>query len=451
MNLRLLSAVYVALLLAVCGVFFPDGAVAMIVATAFAGGIALILASSDRYSKELLNIFLLALILRIAASATIHFFKIEDFFAGDWHAYDSIGEQLANYWTGVGPYTDLLNWRVYSFRGTMWGICIFVGSIYTAFGKNVLAVQFLIAVIGAATAPVTYLCTYQIFNNRRVATIAGYVVAMMPSLILWSSLMLKDGIMVFLLVLAIYCSIKLQTKFDLKHVLILMLALMGILSLRFYIFYVVGVAIVGGFVAGQKNTMRSIVTRSLAVIIIGTGLGYFGFLDNASREIEAMTSLEAIQNSRLDLATSARSGFGENIDVSTTSGALTALPIGFTYLLLAPFPWQITSTLAALTLPEMLVWWVMIPFMVAGLIYSVRKRLREALSMLIFTVMLTLGYSILQGNVGTAYRQRAQIQVFLFMFVAVGIALYLERRENHRLLTAARNRQFAGRVGVPVQ
>jgi hypothetical protein len=43
---------------------------------------------------------------------------------------------------------------------------------------------------------------------------------------------------------------------------------------------------------------------------------------------------------------------------------------------------------------------------------------------------LTLAYSIFQGNVGTAYRQRSQILVFYFIFVAVGAVLFKERREE---------------------
>ncbi|MBA3243068.1 MAG: hypothetical protein H0T60_17750 [Acidobacteria bacterium] len=46
--------------------------------------------------------------------------------------------------------------------------------------------------------------------------------------------------------------------------------------------------------------------------------------------------------------------------------------------------------------------------------------------------MLTLAYSIFQGNVGTAYRQRAQILVFYFIFVAVGAVLVKEARESRR-------------------
>jgi ABC-type Fe3+ transport system permease subunit len=44
--------------------------------------------------------------------------------------------------------------------------------------------------------------------------------------------------------------------------------------------------------------------------------------------------------------------------------------------------------------------------------------------------MLTLAYSIFQGNVGTAYRQRSQILVFYFIFVAVGAVLLKERQEE---------------------
>jgi hypothetical protein len=46
--------------------------------------------------------------------------------------------------------------------------------------------------------------------------------------------------------------------------------------------------------------------------------------------------------------------------------------------------------------------------------------------------MLSLAYSVFQGNVGTAYRQRAQLLVFYFIFVAVGYVLMLEKREEKK-------------------
>jgi Ca2+/Na+ antiporter len=85
-----------------------------------------------------------------------------------------------------------------------------------------------------------------------------------------------------------------------------------------------------------------------------------------------------------------------------------------------------------LTLPEMVVWWCAIPLLGLGGWFTLKHRLREIAPIVIFTSLLTLTYSITQGNVGTAYRQRAQLLVFYFIFVAVGYVLVREKREAKR-------------------
>ncbi|HEX8293576.1 MAG TPA: hypothetical protein VF570_17570, partial [Pyrinomonadaceae bacterium] len=74
----------------------------------------------------------------------------------------------------------------------------------------------------------------------------------------------------------------------------------------------------------------------------------------------------------------------------------------------------------------------------------------QALPILLFTTMLTLAYSIFQGNVGTAYRQRSQILVFYFIFVAVGAVLLKERQEEgqQHLLAEKRSRVEKARAGA---
>jgi hypothetical protein len=106
--------------------------------------------------------------------------------------------------------------------------------------------------------------------------------------------------------------------------------------------------------------------------------------------------------------------------------------MGVLYLLFAPFPWQITSLRQSITLPEMVIWWASFPMLVLGLWFAIKYRLRMISPILIFTVMLTLAYSVFQGNVGTAYRQRAQLLVFYFIFVAVGFVLLKEKREEKK-------------------
>jgi hypothetical protein len=142
--------------------------------------------------------------------------------------------------------------------------------------------------------------------------------------------------------------------------------------------------------------------------------------------------MQQLQRSRRYLASSAESGFGRDVDVSTTSGAISTIPMGVLYLLFAPFPWQITSLRQSITLPEMIIWWASFPLLVLGLWFAIKYRLRMISPILIFTVMLTLAYSVFQGNVGTAYRQRAQLLVFYFIFVAVGFVLMKEKREERK-------------------
>jgi hypothetical protein len=234
--------------------------------------------------------------------------------------------------------------------------------------------------------------------------------------------------------------LRLQEKFRLFDVVLLGFSLFGIISLRFYIFYMAALAIVGAFVVGTSNSPQAMMRRIGALVIIGLGLTYFGATKNSGSEIEEYANLERIQRSRQDLASSAESGYGEDLDVSTTEGAFAALPIGLTYLLLAPFPWQMTNWRQAITLPEVLLWWSSIPFLLSGLWYTIRYRLRSSIPILVFSLMLTLAYSIFLGNIGTAYRQRTQIQVFLFMFIAVGWTLWQERSENKNLLQKARRK-----------
>ncbi len=308
-----------------------------------------------------------------------------------------------------------------------------VGSIYGIVGRNMLAVQFVNSVFGAATAVVIFLCSHHVFKNIRVARIAGIAVAFYPSLVLWSAQGLKDGPIVFFLALSFLATLKLGEKLSAKYIVVLLFSLLALLSLRFYIFYMICVAITGAFVIGmQQVTAKSFSRQFIAMIALGLGLTYLGVTRSATLQFEQYGTLQRVQVSRLDLARSAQSGFGRDVDVSTTSGALSTIPLGLVYLLFAPFPWQVVSLRQSITLPEMVVWWMSFPLLVLGFWFAIKYRLRMISPILIFTVMLTFAYSVFQGNVGTAYRQRAQLLVFYFIFVAVGFVLMQEKREERK-------------------
>lgn len=416
---------------------FPVSAVAVLVTAVSAFAVAALIRyfSPSEEKDYLVTLFLTALLARLAFGSYVHYYNLQSFFGGDSITYDIYGNWLSEIWTGVNK-TD----AIIRTTNSGWGMPYLVAVIYTIVGRNIFAAQCFCGVIGAATAPLVYYCTYQIFSNRRVGRIAALLVAFYPAFIIWSGQLLKDGLIVFLLVLTIIMVLHLQKKFSYAAVFVMILALFGILSLRFYIFYMVAVAAVGSFIVGFSSSTKVILMRLIFLVLIGFSLTYLGVLRTAEEDVGKYTDLNRVQASRKDLAR-AGSGFGQDLDVSTTEGAISAIPIGFTYLMLAPFPWQITSSTQLMTLPDMLIWWSVIPFVLMGLWYSIKHRLRSSIAILLFTLMLTISYSIFQGNVGMAYRQRIQIQVFLFMFAGVGWTLSRERKENQERLRQDRNRK----------
>lgn len=377
----------------------------------------------------LLQLFAWGMLVRVLVSTAIFIFHAQEFFGGDAITYDFYGYAQMKAWQG-DKFLEVIANHFMKGDASAWGMVKMVAVVYSVIGRNTLAIQFVNSVIGAATAILVFSCAKQVYQNSRVAKIAAVCVAFFPSLVLWSAQGLKDAPIVFCLVLAILATLRLSEKFSIIYAAILIASLFAILSLRFYVFYMIAVAIGGGFIIGlQKITPTNFVRQFVVLILVGVSLTYLGVTRSATAQFTRYGNLEAIQRSRLDLSR-AGSGFGQDVDVSTTDGALSTIPIGLVYLLFAPFPWQLVSLRQSITLPEMVMWWLSVPFLVLGIWYSIRYRLRQIAPVLIFTTMLSLAYSVFQGNVGTAYRQRAQLLVFYFVFVAVGFVLLKEKKED---------------------
>ncbi|MGD9562040.1 MAG: glycosyltransferase family 39 protein [Pyrinomonadaceae bacterium] len=411
-------------------VAFPEGAASILIVLALSTGALLIFRRYTEEKEYITTIFLGALLIRLAFGVFIHWVDLREFFGGDALTYDTQAWRLVEYWTGQVSADNSAIDRARASVGPGWGMHYLVAGIYYLLGRNLFAAQSFCAVFGAATAPMIYFCAVKMFKNKRVGKISAFAIAFFPSFVVWSSQLMKDGLVIFLLVLTMTMVLQLQQKFGWGALGLLIFSLFGILSLRFYIFYMVALAVVGSFLIGATGSIQSVVRRTAVLIMLGLALTYLGVIRNARVDFENFGSLEQVQRSREDLATSADSGYGEDLDVSTAEGAISALPIGFTYLMFAPFPWEMENFRQSITLPEVLLWWSLMPLLVIGIWYTVRHRLRGSIPVLIFSLMLTLAYSIFQGNVGTAYRQRTQIQVFFFIFIAVGITLYLERKED---------------------
>jgi len=428
----LLLAISVALLAGIL-VFAPtDGGPAVLISLPLLAVIMLGVHKLDD-RKFLSKLFIAAFLVRVAIGTAIYVFHGQLFFGGDAVTYDFLGDSLQHVWQGQVEYSRQIETFYGGGSSSGWGMMYMVAVIYRIVGRNMLATQYVNCVLGAATPLLTYMMAKEIFPNRTVSRAAATLTAFFPALVIWSCQGLKDGPIVFLLALSMLAILKLGEKFSVRYLTALALGLCCLLTLRFYVFYIVALAGGAAFILGRRRLTALSFARQLIVItVVSLALAYFGVSRYATEQVRVYGSAEQVQRMRLDAAESAESGFGKDIDVSTTSGALTAIPLGLTYLLLAPFPWQFGSLRQMLTLPEMVIWWLAIPLLALGAWFTIKHRIREIAPILIFTSLLMLTYSIVQGNVGTAYRQRAQLLVFFFIFVAVGFVVIKEKRAARR-------------------
>lgn len=390
-----------------------------------------IILRDDTDREFLLRVFIAGLGLRWIVAFLIYYKNLQKFFGGDSDTFDAVGNTLSQAWQGVGGLNSSSMIAFTSLGRPGWGMFYYVGSVYYVLGQNPLAVQLINCALGAAACIAVYKIAQILYPSRRVARIAAVFAAISPSMILWSSQVLKDGPIVLSLCLCALYALKLREKVQFKSLVFLLIFLFCLFSLRHYAFYIMFVAIATSLLfAARQFTPLRMVQGGVLVITIGITLGYFG----AGSVPKEAFDLKRIQAAREWSAREAKSGFGGEIDISDPKAAVGFMPVGVLFVLFAPFPWMMSNLRQLITLPELLVWWALVPMLIQGYWFVIRHRLKKSFAICIFTVGLTLAYALYQSNVGTAYRHRAQLYVFFFIFISIG----LEQRRVAKMKKRAR-------------
>jgi Dolichyl-phosphate-mannose-protein mannosyltransferase. len=380
----------------------------------------------------LLRLFIVALALRWVVAFLIYSKNQQAFFGGDAETFDIVGNALSQAWHGMGNLDTPYMKSYLGLSRSGWGMFYYVGAVYYTIGQNQLAVQLINCALGAAACIAVYRIALMIYPEQRPARVAAVLTAFAPSMILWSSQMLKDAPIVLSLCLCALYTLKLRNRFQTKSLILLIASLFCLLSLRHYAFYIMFVAVASALLLTPKRlSPLRIAQGGILVIVLGITLAYFG----ASSVPQETFDLKHIQAAREWSAKVANSGFGGDVDITDPKAALGYLPLGLLYVLFAPFPWMITNVRQLITLPELIAWWALMPLLLRGYWYGLRHRLKETFAISIFTISLTLVYALYQSNVGTAYRHRAQLYIFFFIFISIGLELRRTAKARNQAYT----------------
>lgn len=368
-----------------------------------------------------------ALLLRVVFAVMFELVPAARIFHEDASGYENVGLMFARRWHGEGPPLPME-------KLTNYGYFYWNAVLFYLFGPYRLHASLFNALTSCATALLIYRMTRELFVEV-IARRALYLALFFPSMILWSSIAVKDTLMVFLLVVCMTAVLRLKKRTSMLDAGLLVGAMAAILTIRFYMFYMVALAIGGSFLVFKRGgAKRGLLPQFMLLGITAAAFVALGLRGEASQNLQWF-NFAKVSTLRSGLASTASSGWHGDVDVSSPAKAIAFMPLGVSFLLLSPFPWQFTSLRALLTLPEMLVWWSLTFAWLRGVRYSLRSFRADLMPLVVFTVIVTLAYSTVHGNVGVAFRQRSQVMIFLFIFAAVG--QYLKRCRAHGLPNAA--------------
>lgn len=257
-------------------------------------------------------------------------------------------------------------------------------------------------------------------SGPRAARISFALAAFFPSSILWSSLNLKDSLIIFLITLLVKQNLELMEKFSLGKVFLMSVLLMALVSLRFYVGILLALCIALSFIfTATKFLLWQRFAYTLAIFLIAglalQQMGY-GFLGS---DYVLSQSIETIGEQNQKGASGNAAYGGEGFD--SYADALKYLPVGIFYFLFGPLPWQSIGPIRVITVPEMVFLYFSYIYFISGARYLLRTQRGPCLFLLIMITCFGLIYSLGSSNMGGLYRVRLQIIMVAFVLISEGM------------------------------
>jgi 4-amino-4-deoxy-L-arabinose transferase-like glycosyltransferase len=379
-----------------------------------------------------IRIFLLALTVRYAFSLVVYqgglVSALGDEDSSGWLA----GELLHADWNRRHlSWIDLPSVLTEAFHGPHMGFRYMTGALFCVLGApERLSVAALNCFFGALTVVFIYRTARLLFSPS-IAARAGWWACWFPSLVVWSAQTVKEPVVVFLETLALYGCVRLrQQGISARHLALCAATIVLILPFRFYAAYVVGattlLALLAPALFQQRRRAASLALMLVLLPVVGATVTMAQH-EAAFQRLD----LDRVQKFRHNVSGADQGSGVVTEDIRTPRGFVLGLAIGAAHLLLAPFPWQFKggSLRMLLTAPEIFFWWwLFFTGVVPGLRYAVRHRLMDVAPLLLFLAGFGLLYSLMFGNVGLVFRQRAQLLPWLLVFAAVGLDQRARRR-----------------------
>lgn len=332
------------------------------------------------------------------------------FLRADGITYARIGNEITQTWNAGGHYI---------IQKANYGYYYFNAFIFYATGYYPDIVRLINSIIAIGAALNLYFISLNL-SGRRAARFTFALTAFFPSFVVWSALNLKESLCVFLITYIVKKIMEIMQQFNFYKLFAIALALLPLITLRFYVGILLGVvmALTYIFTAFNFKWNKRIVYTLLLVLVVGFSMSQmgYGFL---GKDYILSQNLETIEEQH-NAGAIGDSAYSRQVDFSTFLNTVLYLPLGLFYFAFGPLPWQPGGLLKIISLPEMLMLYILYLFVAPGIYSLWRQRRGECLFLLILISSFTLIYALGGSNMGGIYRVRFQVLSLLFIFISHG-------------------------------
>lgn len=311
-------------------------------------------------------------------------------------------------------YSHILETYLFEISDT--GFCTFQAFLFVVFGYTPILFKLIYCAIGSYTSVRLYKLSSILFEQP-VARLAAILFMLFPIAWFFSVVIMKETLMVFLIVEAIYLTVKLQRSYKTST----LLKLLFFIIIIFFFRSAISIILIMGAAFSmfmQVKKRRLVVNILVTAILLG---GYLYFLQSTGK-----AEIYYQQYTETDDFVAQRYITGSKVNPYT---AIVNAPIYFSISLFAPFPSFVDVPVSfGRDIPHdeyyyhvagCMVWVIIAFFSIYGLYHAIRFRRRDLAPIWIFI----LGYEfvLLRSILFTSVRFTFPLKPFLLMLAAFGI------------------------------
>ncbi|PUU91029.1 hypothetical protein [Halanaerobium sp.] len=317
----------------------------------------------------------------------------------------------------------LIKNNLYNFRNLFYNISestsvksysLFVSFIYTIFGSYEINIRIINALLGVLIAREVYDISIYTDFNKEMALKAAFLSVFWPSFIIFTSINMRDALIIFLTLNLIKQFFKFKEHIILNK-LIFLLDFIFIFYLRkqnlplFIFIFIV-------YFIWKKVKNSALIYKIIS--ILGLAFSFFGVLYLLEANIFPLLSFDYIAR-EMEYRTSGGAAYLDWISYNNIFDMIIYLPIRSLYFLFAPFIWDISSNIFIIfaflesTMLIGIILYTLRNFVISDKIYN-----KRILLLLIFLAIGVLGYAVVTANFGTAIRHKMTFMILIFILIS---------------------------------